>query len=283
MRKFIVIIIVTLFPTVLWAHYSIHSVSGKVKVESGGKRQECVKGMSLKASDYLIIPAGGKVKIYNDLDKVIYSSVSDGKISVTRLMIDAREAASDNRGNVTSRLRFGKKSSPGNKRLYVEKGMVKRSLGRHDPEGEKIVADPGAIARHIASRLFSTEEFKPDILPAKVEKETPSEGGMRFKVWNTLDFPIYFNIVKVVRNASKTRISISEVGQPAGLYVLLPGQTLSREHFVPVPENEKHLMVMTHSQFDVDDMIEQLETYLNEGEIPTAGTESVMPLYLTDL
>lgn len=283
MRKFILIILLLMIPLFAGAHYSLHSVTGDIKIESGGRQSVATKGMAVKASDYIIIPAGGKVEIYNDLDKRIYTSTATGKFTVTRLMIDARGAAADNRGNVASRLRFGKKDSPGDERLYVEKGMVKRSLGVYDPEGEKIVADPGVIARHIAARISSKEGFNPDSTPAKIEKGIPENGGIHFKVWNTLDFPIYFNIVKVTKKDAKYKISISEVGQPAGVYVLLPGQTISREHFIAIPGDEMHLMVMTHSQFDVDEMIEQLESTLKKGSIADSQPETGMPLYLMSI
>lgn len=143
MRKYILILMLALSHLFVLAHYSLHSVSGNVKIDSNGKQTPAAKGMTLKASDYLIIPEGGKVEIYNDLDKGIYASTKSGRISVTRLMIDARGVSADNRGNVASRLRFGRHSDTGKERLYVEKGMVKRSLGVYDPEGEKNSGRPG--------------------------------------------------------------------------------------------------------------------------------------------
>ena len=110
------------------AHYTLHSVSGDVKVESGGKTVAAAKGMTVKAIDYIIIPKGGKVEILNDLDKRIYTSITPGRISVTRLMIDARGAASANAKNVASRMNLGRKSTNDSKNVYVEKGMVRRSL-----------------------------------------------------------------------------------------------------------------------------------------------------------
>ena len=67
------------------------------------------------------------------------------------------------------------------------------------------------------------------------------------------------------------------------MYVLLPGQTISREHFIAIPGDEMHLMVMTHSQFDVDEMIEQLESTLKKGSIADSQPETGMPLYLMSI
>lgn len=284
MRK-LFLIIVYLFACVLSinARYTVHSVTPGVLIENGGKQSKVQTGMVVKPSDHLIIPKGGKVEIYNDLDKRIYTSVSDGKMTLTRLMIDARSTASDNRGNVASRLRFGKKSaSSSNDRLYVEKGMVKRSLGIFDPEGEKISANPSLIARFIASRLSDSGDNLCDTMPIAAEHSVPEEGGMEFSVRNTLDFPVYFNIVKIGKSNGNRAVRISEVGQPTGFYVLLPNQTIERGHFNTLAEDELHLMVMTHCQFDIDEMIEELGKALN-GPVCENGSFDNLPIYLMKL
>ncbi len=91
------------------AHYSLHSVSGNVKIDSNGKQTPAAKGMTLKASDYLIIPEGGKVEIYNDLDKGIYASTKSkntGKqAAINNAVITyAQEAGSTLKGRVISDL-----------------------------------------------------------------------------------------------------------------------------------------------------------------------------------
>ncbi|MDE6338768.1 MAG: hypothetical protein K2K97_03145 [Muribaculaceae bacterium] len=281
MRKLLIaLLIAAILP--VYGRYSIHSVSQGVMIESGGKQSQAAAGMTVKPSDQMIIPQGGKVEIYNDLDKRIYTSVAEGKVTVTRLMIDARSAAADNRGNVASHLRFAKNSDSPDQRLYVEKGMVKRSLGIFDPEGEKMVADPSLIAKFIAARLANDNDQLHDALPVPAEHSVPAEGGMAFDVRNTIGFPVYFNIVKISNKDGKRAVRISEVGQPAGIYVLLPDQTLGRGHYTSVPENEMHLMVMTHCQFDIDEMIEELEKALKSPLGDTSSFNS-LPIYLMRL
>lgn len=281
MRKLLFIILLVIALPVS-ARYTLYSVSSGVMLESGGKSTAAQNGMTVKPSDQLVIPKGGKVEIYNDLDKKIYTSVAEGKISVTRLLIDARSAASDNRGNVASRLRFGKSNDTGNQKLYVEKGMVKRSLGVFDPEGEKIVADPSLIAKFIVSRLADGNDALQDALPIPTEHSVPEEGGITFDVRNTIGFPVYFNIVKICRKGDRKAVRISEVGQPAGIYVLLPDQTLGRGHYHSIPDDELHLMVMTHCQFEIDEMIEELEKALRDPVADNAAVGS-LPIYLMRL
>ncbi|MDE6810965.1 MAG: hypothetical protein K2J15_01295 [Muribaculaceae bacterium] len=282
MRKFLTTLLLLLAVFPLCARYSVHSVSQGVMVESAGKQSAATSGMTLKPSDHLIIPKGGKVEIYNDLDKKIYTSVAEGKVTVTRLMIDARSAAADNRGNVGSRLRFARSNESSDQRLYVQKGMVKRSLGILDPEGEKIVADPSLIARFIASRIANGDDELQDTLPVPVEHSATPEGGMIFDLRNTIGFPVYFNVVKVSRKGDRYNVRISEIGQPAGSYVLLPDQTIARGHYASVPDDELHLLVMTHCQYDIDEMIDELQKALGD----TAGSDSsfaTLPIYLLRL
>lgn len=281
MRK-ILLVILLIYAVPVFARYTLHSVSGDVKIESSGKSVAAQTGMTVKPSDQLVIPPGGKIEIYNDLDKKIYSSVSEGKITVTRLMIDARSVASDNRGNVTSMMRFSKKNDSNNQKLYVEKGMVKRSLGIFDPEGEKIVADPSLIAKFISARLYDDKDMLHDELPVPTEHAVPDEGGITFDVRNTIGFPVYFNIVKIVEKDNKRSVKISEVGQPAGIYVLLPDQTIGRGHYHNIPDNELHIMVMTHCQFDIDEMIEELEKALRTSPSDVSSYNN-LPIYLMRL
>ncbi|MDE7402736.1 MAG: hypothetical protein K2M87_04925, partial [Muribaculaceae bacterium] len=103
------------------------STTASVKVISGSKTIEAVKGMQLKAADSLVIPEGGVVEIYNDFDKRVYKSLRPGKISVTKLLIEARQVAADNSKNVSGRLNLGKNGSGSGRQAYVEKGMVTRN------------------------------------------------------------------------------------------------------------------------------------------------------------
>lgn len=281
--KKLLLAILLVFSLPVFARYTIHSVSGDVKLESAGKTVAVKTGMTINPSDQLVIPSGCKVEIYNDLDKKIYTSVEEGKLSVTRLMINARSVAADNSGNVASRMRFGKKTDNNEHKLYVEKGMVKRSLGIFDPEGEKIVADPALIAKFIAARLYDDKDMLHDQLPVPTEHSVPEEGGICFDVRNTIGFPVYFNIVKIVQKDDKKMVRISEVGQPTGIYVLLPDQTLARGHYYNIPDEELHLMVMTHCQYDVDEMIDELEKALRTTPSADMAADSSLPIYLMRL
>lgn len=127
MKKLLLMALLAVTTLTISAHFTIHSSTSGVKVESGGKTQAAAKGNAVKATDYLIIPAGGEVEIYNDLDKRIYRSVNTGRMSVTRLMMDARKIAADNNKTVGAHVNLGSKKK-GNTRVYDEAGMVTREI-----------------------------------------------------------------------------------------------------------------------------------------------------------
>lgn len=279
MQRIILILLSALVALGLSARYSIHSFTEGVKVEVGGKSVAPTKGMAVKAADYLVIPQGGKVEIYNDVDKRVYTSIKSGKISVTRLMIDARGAASDNNATVISKLQFGKKGGGEAKNVYVEKGMVRRSLAVYDPEADNVEMDGNTLGRYMAAAILSGKKDTGDS-PVSVTSDHLAEGGMKFRVENTLEYPVYFNVIKISYTQGSP-VEISLLGQPAGSYVVLPGQSLAREHFPKMNPGERHILVMTRCQYDIDEVIERINESLSVPE--TAMSESDLPVYFKEL
>lgn len=279
MRKIILTLIFSVVSFGLSAHYTIHSFTEGVKVETGGKSVPASKGLSVKASDYVVIPKGGKVEIFNDLDKRVYTSINPGKISVTRLMIDARGAASDHNSNVISQLRLGKNNSGNNKNIYVEKGLVRRSLAVYDPEADNVEMDGATLGGYIAE-VIRKGDINGGESPVSLESGRLAEGGIGFSVENTLAYPVYFNIIKL-DNDSGPHVEISCLGQPAGSYVVLPRQTLSRQHLPALQSDERHLLIMTRCQYDIDEVIDRINESLAGPAVDNSYGD--LPIYFKEL
>ena len=127
--RILTLIITIIAAAALYAqHYTLHSATKGVTVESGGRTVAATEGMPLKATDCLNIPEGGHAEILNSLDKRIYSSVRPGKVSVTKLLIEARQSATDKLATVSNKIKLKRNSTAPGKRVYVEKGMVSRTL-----------------------------------------------------------------------------------------------------------------------------------------------------------
>ena len=260
------------------AHYTVHNVVGNVTVESGGKSSALTKGMTLKPTDQIVIPSGGKVEILNTVDKRIYSSIKTGKTSVRRLLIDARGVASDNSANVASRMQLGRKEPKGDQKVYVEKGMVRRSLAVYDPEGDGMELDAATLGACLAGLIKEGKLVSADESPVTLTSERLRDGGLGFKVENTLSFPVYFNIIRLKGDGV---LEISPLGQPAGSYVLLPRQTMSREHFPAIRQEEKHLIIMANCQYDIDRVIEEAQKALQNGTASDRAGD--LPVFVTTL
>lgn len=286
MKHFFILSLLIFTTLSLQAHYSIHSASQGVMIESSGKQIAAEKNTQVKANDYLIIPEGAAVEIYNDLDKNIYKSLSSGKISVTRLMIDAKKMASDNSKNVSARLQLKKNSSANEEgeKIYVEKGMVRRSLAVFDPEAENLQVNSKSLARLITEFIQSPDSCGFRDVSVDISTGQLDSTGVYFRIVNTLEFPVYFNVLKFDSSPEKNlgKVEISVMGQPDGSYVLLPGQAITRESFSSLPEDERHLLVVTHLRYDLDEVVEETCNILGNSKTLEQEKPS-FPLFIQEL
>ena len=236
------------------AAYIVREVTGNVKIISGGKSSDLKEGMKISPADVIDIPEGGSIDVFNELDNKIYSSVKTGQISVIRLMLDAQQKASDNRGNVHDQMAVG---NGGVKvgRVYMEKGMVKRSSATFGQDSENVDVDPKTLARYVASIVYSGDLNTRTTLPVEVEHENNAGSGVRFRLVNTADFPVYFNVLKI-SGIDAPVLEVSELGQPEGCYVVLPGQSLSREQFAPAPSDVRHVLIVSHCRYDIKEVVD---------------------------
>ncbi|MDE5886998.1 MAG: hypothetical protein K2H46_05340 [Muribaculaceae bacterium] len=273
MKRVILILVIGIISVFsINAAYVVHGVSGGVKVESGGKTTPLTKGMKINPSDVIDIPNGGKLEIYNELDGKIYTSVKTGKLSVIRLMLDARQKASDNSSAVRDQLNIGK-SANGSPRVYMEKGMVKRSQNAFGADSENIDVDPRTLARYVASAVYTGRLDSRVELPVKIEHERSDSAGLRFKVINERDFPVYFNILKITGTEAPI-LEVSELGQPTGCYVVLPEQSLSREQFGTLSPYSRHVLILSHARYDIAEVVDIIADLLSTEGLGTLPEEN---------
>ena len=237
--------------------YRIHSVKGNVTVISGGKSVSAVKGSKILPSDKVHIPEGAVLEVINDINNTIYTSTATGDMTLTRLMLDSKAKASDNASAINSRLNFkGRSQGDKSNKVYAERGMVKRSLASFDPEASTMMVDAAALARRIIS-IIGTENAHCDSTLSL--KSAPYGENASFTLCNTLDSPVYFNIIRI---SDGNKATISPLGQPSGSYILLPGQSMARADRSPVPEDQNDIIVATHYNYDIDELLEALSASL---------------------
>lgn len=271
MRKLLLLTLFIIVATLTAAaqNYTVYSFSRGVQVESGGKTVAASEGMTVKPNDFIIIPKGGAVSIHDKASGNIYTSTSAGKISVTKLKIEATRTADSKTSSMISGMgaRLGGSGSSSGVRVYSEKGMVNRSLSVYDPDGDDFEMDPETLARYVASRILNV---KNDSVPLHLAWGPSGEdGGLGFRLDNTLRYPVYFNVLRL-KTTPAPEIEISSLGQPGGSYVVQPRQSIQREQFAPLPQDEKQIMIITPCQFDLDGVIERVNTIFRNGEDPVA-------------
>ncbi len=277
----IVSIITAIFLSTLscMAKYTLYNFNGDLSISRNGRTIDLQKGMELSAFDMINISDGASIEIFNDQNSQIYKSKTSGSFSVTRIMIDAKGQASNHLEGINDKMRFGKSTDESSTRVYAAKGMVSHALAVYDPEGNTIQVDPQILGTHIATTLRDTTSIISSPFPATLTIGSITDGGRSFRLENSLNFPVYFNLIKI-KDAKIGAIEISELGQPTGCYVVRPGQALSREQFAGLDTNAMHVLIMTHCYFDIDKVIETVGAIMSDPNHTANNADTTLPLYL---
>lgn len=214
------IILFSVFLTALpvSAGYTVHDVKGNVMLVSNGKNVPLKKGMSLSPSDMIEIPQNASLEIFNDLDSEVYTSVKSGRNSVMRIMLDAKQKASDNSASVNDQLSLGNKGGGDTPRIYVEKGMVKRAINNFTTENLSNDGD----ASILASRLYKVIDRVPGMVGIAFVSKTDT-----LTINNGVRYPM---------------MSVSKLHQALAVADALSkrGETLDTTLYIPVTDLDKN-------------------------------------------
>lgn len=271
---FIIMLVTTV--AIATAQYSLYDYHGSVSLTRGGKPVALEKGMKLNATDMFNIGDNSGVEILNSMNSQIFKSTSKGSFTTTRIMIDAKDQAADNRAAIHDKIRFGKSTTNGDDRVYVEKGLVRRSMEIYDPEAENLQVDAAKLSVSVFNAIKNPDTLKAATFPVNLLHAPVNDSGLKFMLENTLGFPVYFNVLRIIPEEKK--VEISELGQPTGNYVVLQDQTIVRSQSKGLKPGGKHVLIMTHCYFDIDELIENVEKLMNEGS--TTASDAQLPVYL---
>lgn len=278
MKQFLLALLVTVISVTGAAKYVVHSVSGQVTLQRAGKTQPLVKGTQVGGVDNIVLARGAAVEILNTADNKVYRCDKEGKYTTMKIMMNARRSADNKLTSVATSARFG---TGGRKEgtVYEEGCLVTRALGDYDPEGATTQVDPAQLAISMVGKLDGTAG---DSIPVPFAHGVPVAGeGLEFSIENSYDYPLYVNVVKCTdEQAGSRKVEISELGQPVGCYILLPGQTLMRRHSRPLDGAERHMLILTRSYFDIDEVIEKTAALQTTEDGPQLGAGHI---YITKI
>lgn len=256
--------------------YKVRSVKGNVQIKCGAKTKTASAGMSVTNRDMIVVPKGGTIKIIDTRDSQIYEYDGPGQTSVTSLIFDAKKAASSNSSTIHKNLTMRSRNGG---LVMAEKGKVTRALEVYDPEAQQMQIDVSMLAARVYPLATdSADNCTGADAPVLLSHERTPEGGLSMKLENTLNFPVYFNIIK---HNGEGQFCISEIGQPVGSYVVQPAQSISREQFKGIDPQVRHLMIVTNYYYDVDELLNSLNTLTLQQAQATQTTD--FPLYMLEL
>lgn len=248
MRYILLFTVLILTAMSMPAKYTVHSVSGDVSLERGGKVQRLASGMEVGGVDKIVVGANSAVEILNSADSKVYRCEKSGSYTPTRIMMNASRSASSKVGAIAKTARFGNQDNRGGGTVYSEGCLVTRALESYDPEGATMQVDAMQLALSVVGKMSGSPS---DSLPVPLRHGLTRTGkGLEFAIDNTFDYPIYVNVVKLGREPDGRRVMISELGQPVGCYILLPGQSLMRSHTLEMNPEDRHMLIMTRCYFD---------------------------------
>lgn len=278
MRKILLITLMSVTALLCGAKYSVHSVSGSVTLQRAGKSQPLTKGTEVGGVDNIVLANGATVEILNSADNKVYRCDKPGKYTPMKIMMEARRSSDNKFSTIARNTRFNTDSKKAGT-VYEEGCLVTRALGTYDPEGATMQVDASQLALSMANMLTGNAS---DTIPTPFSHGVPQTGtGLEFSIDNSFDYPLYVNVVKCSTSSEASKkVEISELGQPVGCYILLPGQTLMRRHSKELDEAEKHLLIMTRGYFDIDEVIEKASTVDRQSDGPVPG---VGHIYITRL
>lgn len=270
-------VIVACMSHIATAQYSVYDLSGDVKVQRSGSTVAAEKNMSLKAPDYVIIPEGAWIQIHSKLGSKLYKSTESGTFKVTDIIFNSEHAAKDNERNIRTGIALSG-SRDKNNSVYVDRGVVTRSLAQFDPDADNRTVDTDIMARVLCSTIISG---KGRALPVDFAGHANAE-DFSLTLNNIMQSPVYFNVVKY---DDKTRLaSVSELGIPVGNYVLPAGNTLTRmapavaEHVEGV-----HLVILTYYTYDIDEVLNKVNELLATEGAPDLKYPDDAPVYTARL
>ncbi len=274
LARLIAIILLLSGATEAMAHYRVFAVTGKVTLRHGRETGEALPGTDVAPADLITIPEGGSIELLDTRDSKTYKVAKPGQYSPSSIIFEARRQSSETTAAVNRNLRIGKGGNTAKSTVYLAKGKVTRALQNYDPHSDTLQIDNKMLGHYVRAML-ARKSASDDAaqFPVPVKSERTPEGALTLMLRNNIQFPLYFNVLRI--NPADGSVSLAEIGQPVGSYVLLPGQELMRAQLADIDADNRYLVVMAHYYFEVDQLLDAIN---EEADADSALTD--LPVYL---
>lgn len=183
-------------PLELFSDLNIYKVKGDVIVKSGSNTQKAQKRQKVASTDELTIPRNAGVSILDTKDNRVYSSLSQGRMTVRHLIDQAKSNASSitrttNDVVIENLAENAKKKSlkvgvPGAS-IHEANAVIHAPIDL--PEGMSYLS----YLRGLGEKEEYNDEYDAILLRRDINYEDET---FNFAVFNTLSKPLYFNIIQ---------------------------------------------------------------------------------------
>ncbi|MDE6484301.1 MAG: hypothetical protein K2L14_02770 [Duncaniella sp.] len=255
------------------AHYKIFAVKGDVSIKHGRETGKAVVDAQVLPADVIIVGQDASVELLDTRDSKTYKVSKPGQYSPSSIVFEARRQSVETTSAVNRNLRIGKSGDADKKVVYLAKGKVTRALQNYDPHSDTLQIDNKMLGHYVKSMIAKAGALESQKFPVPVKSERTPDGGMKLRVANNIQFPLYFNVLRINPDGS---VSLAEIGQPVGSYVLLPNQELMRSQSRDIDEDNRYIVLMAHYYFEVDQLLDAI----NDSTEPAAAPSGDLPVYL---
>lgn len=232
------------------AALNIFRVKGNVKVkDSNGVSKEAKQRATVTKSDILTIPKDGNVEILNSENRRIFSSIEHGTMTVQELIDKANKDAKA----------ITKKTNTGLGTAIADNAKIKRSsfanTGVSVHTANAIIHAPIDLPEGVSYLAYlrnmnNGKEYddENDIILIRRNIDHDDE-TFNFAVFNTLDLPLYFNIID---QTSDRELELYFQENP----IAVPKtQTIVEEYRYLVPDEEMgHILIASDQDFTESDV-----------------------------
>lgn len=196
LQKLLMILSVILTtPQNIDAALKIYRLSGDVKIKQPSGLSVLQRRDAVKPSDKLVIPAGSKVEILDSESRRIYTSTGQGTFSVKDIIAKAKAAASEVTRLTNSQVVAAVKDNAESQRTKYGNTGVSRHETDADLNGLMALPDGMSYLAYLMSIPPTANYDNHNDIVLMRRDFSDSDDTFNFAVFNTLDEPLYVNII----------------------------------------------------------------------------------------
>lgn len=232
----------------------IHSVEGNVLLSRGGTSIKVRPGTVVKESDMVQIDRNGKVE-FNFNGKNVFTSTSIGSLSVEKRIDDAKKSAKNIVRLTNSKIRESLMANAASSNSKNNSGVPGVAIHTTDKVVKTVAAPDGMSYLVYLRSLKSGEDYNnsKDLILMRRDYGIGND-SFNFAVFNTLDIPLYFNII------DQSNARMPELYFEDNHLAVPKDETIVDAYRYLIPDFEEgYIVIASNRDFTPDDVLKLLD------------------------